>query len=272
MPKQTISPADRFGLSERHWDSLSERDQGLYEKIRPLRNAAFKVDHFLGSLETGLAAYEKDAKSRGGVFDINPDFQRGHVWDRARQISFMENAFRGTAPMTIKLNCAGWDELGSKGLGDIPGGDIVCVDGLQRLTAVRDFIAGKYTVFGDETVETLEGTSFDIRRHRLTIEMFTIKNRADLLQFYLDLNKGGVVHTEEELSRVEGMLRDLRAAASQSASAGKAEKGGKATKSEQKDLSWSAEKASGQDRAKNAGTEEAATAKKAAKPRTPRRG
>lgn len=47
-----------------------------------------------------------------------------------------------------------------------------------------------------------------------TMEVFNIASRADLLQFYLDLNSGGVVHTPEELSRVGGLLDEARASSS----------------------------------------------------------
>jgi hypothetical protein len=33
-----------------------------------------------------------------------------------------------------------------------------------------------------------------------------LKTREEVLQWYLDLNSGGVVHTEEELNRVREML------------------------------------------------------------------
>ncbi len=43
-----------------------------------------------------------------------------------------------------------------------------------------------------------------------TMEMFNIASRADLLQFYLDLNSGGVVHTDDELARVGQLLAEAK--------------------------------------------------------------
>lgn len=89
---------------------------------------------------------------------------------------------------------------------------IQCIDGLQRLTALRDFVAGRFKVFNGYTLQDLEGTSFSFRRTGMawTLEMFTIATRADLLQFYLDLNTGGVVHASEEIRRVTGLLDNAR--------------------------------------------------------------
>lgn len=199
----------KYGLSERYWNSLTPRDHALYDLIRPMRTATYTVDHMLGSLEQGLASFEKSACTNGGVFELNPDFQRGHVWDEAKQVAYVENLIRGVAPRTIKLNCAGWNSLG-EATGDLHPNSIVCVDGLQRLTAVRRFIAGEIKPFGLRYDE-LYRTAFHPASLRLTFEVFDIKHREELLQFYLDLNSGGVVHSEAELERVRGLLAETKA-------------------------------------------------------------
>lgn len=204
----TIPAHVRFGLSEEYWQRITPRDHALYELIRPMRTATFKADHFFRNLEQGLASLEKSATANGGVFELNPDFQRGHVWDEARQVAFVENIFRGVAPTTFKFNSAGWNSL-SEVAGDLHPNTIVCVDGLQRLTAVRRFIAGEIKAFG-LLYEELEGTAFHPGSLRVSIEMFDIKHREELLQFYLDLNSGGVVHSDAELQRVRALLDATR--------------------------------------------------------------
>ena len=122
-------------------------------------------------------------------------------------------AMRGTAPLEIRFNCPSWggdvEETVVQGL---KASGIQCIDGLQRLTALRDFVAGRFKVFNGYTLQDLEGTSFSFRRTGMawTLEMFTIATRADLLQFYLDLNTGGVVHASEEIRRVTGLLDNAR--------------------------------------------------------------
>jgi hypothetical protein len=202
---------EALGLSDRYWGELTERDRALYSLVRPLRTAAYKVDHALSHIEEALDYFEKGAKTHGGAFELDPDFQRGNVWGEAKQIAFVENVFRGCAPTTLRFNSAGWNGSYDRSSGDLRPGDFVCVDGLQRLTAVRRFMAGEIKVFGEETAESMRGTAFDPRRHRLSFEVFSIKRRADLLQFYLDLNRGGVVHSDEEIERVQ-RLRDEAAA------------------------------------------------------------
>lgn len=198
--------AAKYGYAESSWENLSEFDRQLLREIRPMPRATYSVNHSLARLEQTLEGYEKDTNEMNGTFNLNPDFQRGHVWTREQQVAYVENVFRGIAPMLFKFNAP---SFGSITGGDIPPGDFVCVDGLQRLTALREFLAGKFKVFGAYDHDSLKGTPFDSRRLNLTcvFEIFTFTHRADLLQFYLDLNSGGTVHAPEEIERVK-QLRD----------------------------------------------------------------
>lgn len=206
----TISDAVTYGLNDEYWERLTPEQQAMYRHVRPLRNATYTVSQPISHIASTLETLAEDARKMGGELLLNPDFQRGHVWDQARQIAFMESVLRGLAPMTIRFNCANWDlhapEVGADGMNP---NDIVCVDGLQRLTAMLAFIDGAFPVFGKYYAADLKGGPFAMERstYRWTMEMFDIKTRRDLLTFYLDINRGGVVHSDEELARVEA-LRD----------------------------------------------------------------
>jgi hypothetical protein len=206
MKKHTAGA--QYGVSEAHWKSLDEREQEAYSVIRPLRQSNYRVDYHLSRVNSMVDGYQEDAHRMGGVLDLNPDFQRGHVWSREKQIAYMENFMRGVAPNGLRFNCAGWGNGNANG--DINPNDMVCVDGLQRLTAMRQFMDGEFQVFGRYLAHDLVGTDFDPKRIHFSVEIFDIKDRAELLQFYLDINRGGVVHTDEEIARVEGLLEEVR--------------------------------------------------------------
>ena len=209
----SLSPATRFGLSDEYWDRLSEKDRALYQEFRPLRRSIYAVQNKILHIERTLDQLARDASSQGGELELNPDFQRGHVWTQAKQAAFMEAVIRGTAPLTIRFNCPAWNGSLENGLVEgLNPHSVLCVDGLQRLTAMRDFVAGKFKVFGRYSMEDLEDTSFSFNRMGAmwTMEMFNIASRADLLQFYLDLNSGGVVHTDDELARVGQLLAEAK--------------------------------------------------------------
>ena len=41
----------------------------------------------------------------------------------------------------------------------------------------------------------------------LSINIATLKTRKEVLQWYLDFNTGGVIHTDKEINKVKDLLR-----------------------------------------------------------------
>lgn len=200
--------AEAHGLSLRHWgEVLSDKERDFYRVIRPLRKAAYKVSQHLHRIEESLAEHDRALRALGGGLDLHPDFQRGHVWTQEQKVAFMESLLKGVANVCIKFNCPSWDTMGPT-QGDLPAHTLVCVDGLQRLTAIREFVAGKFKVFGRYLASDLAETTFDLRRHFIEFEVFNIKNRRDLLGFYLSLNAGGTPHAPEEIARVRALWEE----------------------------------------------------------------
>lgn len=129
-----------------------------------------------------------------------PDFQRGHVWNRKQQIAYIEYIIRGgISGKTFFFNHPGWMSTFK--------GDFVLVDGLQRITAILLFLDNELPVFGNTLYKDIEGFKgrwgmnivFDIWVNNL-------KTRKEVLTWYLEMNEGGVVHTEEELNKVRKLL------------------------------------------------------------------
>lgn len=213
MPKPVQSsepiPAAPHGLSDTYWASLRPEHRALYARVRPLPRATYKVDIHISLMEDFIAGQERDMAEMGGVFELEPDFQRGHVWTDEQRSRYIEALLREMAPTKILFNCPGWErDRGANG--DIPMHTMQCIDGLQRLTAVRKFMAGEVRVFDGLVAGDLKGSPFDPGRYRLSISVFEFARRMDLLQFYLDLNSGGSVHSADEIARVRA-LRDASA-------------------------------------------------------------
>ena len=187
-------------LSDRYWGTLSDKDKQLFDIIRPQPKSNYEIDVHLSNLESNL----KGLSEPHGL-ELVPDFQRGHVWVQSQRERYVENLLRGSAPNTILFNSPYFDRLSGETT-DLPL-TMQCIDGLQRLTSVRMFMEGEVKIFGGMTVNDLTDTHFDARRHRMRFSVFTFKKRRELLQFYLDLNSGGVVHSAEEIARVTA-LRD----------------------------------------------------------------
>jgi len=145
-------------------------------------------------LEEWLARNRDD---RSYVFDMDPDFQRGHVWFEEQQIRYVEFILKGgKSSRVIYWNCVGW-------MRDFKG-PMVLVDGKQRLSAVLRFLDNEIPVFGhlrNEYSDRLRMVKTDF-----LMNVNDLKTRAEVLQWYLDLNVGGVVHTSEEIEKVRKLL------------------------------------------------------------------
>lgn len=188
-------------------EAYVRRTAELARIINPLRTAQYEVDHDWRSFQRALAGYAADY---GGI-ELNPDFQRGHVWTPDQQRHFIENVLRGvisSSGFVVQFNCPNWENAAYAG--DLPVG-FQCIDGLQRITAVQAFMDGTVHPFG-LSVEDLNLSGFSMKgsRYRFRLAVHDFQSRAELLQHYLDLNAGGTPHTAAEIARV----RSLRDAAS----------------------------------------------------------
>lgn len=144
---------------------------------------AFLEDQILSGIEIGL--------------DLDPDFQRGYVWTTEQKIRYVEFILRGgKSGRDIYFNCVGW----TKGCV----GPYVIVDGKQRIDAVRRFMSNSIPAFGhylNEYTDKIRLIGADFVWH-----VNNLPARADVLNWYIELNSGGTVHSEEELSLVRKLL------------------------------------------------------------------
>lgn len=144
--------------------------------------------------------------SRDGLatLDMNPDFQRGHVWTQAQQIAYIEHCLSGgQSGREIYFNCVGWQRSYV--------GPFVLVDSKQRIEAVLKFLANDLPIFGshlfnDFTGKISSGSGF------FNFNINDLNTWADVLKWYLEMNSGGTPHAKEELSRVEDLLLSEKAA------------------------------------------------------------
>lgn len=103
-----------------------------------------------------LTNYRASASARGMDFfagddfmreqlDVNPPYQRGLVWGITRKRNLIKSLLMGIPVPSIVINdrsvrFEGWDAETDP--------FYVVVDGKQRITAIRDFVDGKFTVPG----------------------------------------------------------------------------------------------------------------------------
>lgn len=141
---------------------------------------------------------EREIKEEG--LNMNPDFQRGHVWTEAQQIAFIEFFLRGgKTGRVIYLNNPEWNHKNK----DYK--EYVCVDGLQRYTAIKRFVNNEIKVFGSYYSEFEDRQTATMR-----LNVNDLQTRKDVLKWYIEFNSGGTVHSEEEINRVKKILENTK--------------------------------------------------------------
>ena len=109
----------------------------------------------------------------------------------------------GRTGRIIYLNKPDWH-------GSVPEGaynEFVCVDGLQRLTAIRRFMNGEIPVFGSYIQEFED--RMRIMGDSIKVNINDLKSEKEVLQWYVDMNSGGTPHTNEEIEKVRKMISEL---------------------------------------------------------------
>lgn len=169
-----------------------------FSDIKPfILSGGYEIDVPLEHINRTLKDWEEDY----GV-ELNPDFQRGHVWTESQQIAYMEYVLRGgVTARVIYFNSPVFG--GNKAIGDLDN-KLLCVDGLQRLTACLKFVNDELKVYGHYYSEYEDSPRM---RQRLKFNVNSLGTRAEVLEWYIQFNEGGTVHTKEEINRVRELLR-----------------------------------------------------------------
>jgi hypothetical protein len=141
--------------------------------------------------------YFQDWLTKHGVI-LNPDFQRGVVWDENKQIKYIEYVLSGgESGRDIYFNHPGWMSSFE--------GEMVCVDGLQRITAVQRFLNNEIPAY-NTFHKDFEGRT---NNKQFVIFVGKLQTKKDVLKWYLEMNEGRTAHTEEDLNKVRNMLNSI---------------------------------------------------------------
>ena len=164
------------------------------------RDGNYCVDISLDYFPSAMKHYREEYG-----LDLDVDFQRAHVWSDEQASAFVEHILRGgRGSETIRFNMASWSSGKTpEEHGVTP---MVCVDGKQRLTAVERFLNDEIPAFGSYRSEYTDRPRMVIAGLKFMVN--DLATRREVLQWYLDINSGGVAHTETELDKVRALLAE----------------------------------------------------------------
>lgn len=166
-----------------------------FQDIPKFPHAAYEIDIGWRYLEDYIAFSVEEMK-----LDLEPDFQRAHVWTSAQQTAYIEYQLAGgEVGKNLTFNHTTWDDPRSAN------GTYVIVDGKQRLQAIRMFMRDELKVFGHVFSEYTDA----LRMHHAGFKwrVCSLATRAEVLKLYLNINAGGTPHTFDELTTVRALLK-----------------------------------------------------------------
>ena len=120
-----------------------------------------------------------------------------------QQIKYVEYRLQGgVGAGELFWNCPGWGSaLGKNGI-------LQLVDGLQRYTAVQKFMNNEIPAFGHKLEEYED--NINIVRHNFVMTVNNLEKYSDVLQWYVDLNAGGIAHSDQEIDRIKQMIKNVK--------------------------------------------------------------
>lgn len=162
-----------------------------FKDIPHFPRSYYNIDVSLDYVKHTLDRYLRDG------LNMDPDFQRGHVWTVEQQEAFMRYMLQGGETTRIYFNCPRFTS------GYRPKGKFVCVDGKQRLTAALAFLNDEIRPFGLLCSEYTGRMRPDVG---FRFHVAELDSKLEVLQWYLSINSGGTPHSEEDLERVRQLI------------------------------------------------------------------
>lgn len=163
------------------------------------RWASYSVDVNWAYLPKYIAESQRDFG-----LDLEPDFQREYVWTPEQKTRYVEYILRGgTSGRDIHTNHPNWNH-------GMSGGPYVVVDGKQRISAILGFLNNEVPIFGGTYYQDFEDRLMATSPARVRWHVNDLATREEVLQWYLDLNSGGTVHTQAELDKVRRMIDEAQ--------------------------------------------------------------
>ena len=162
-----------------------------FNEIKKIPMSHYAINVSWDGIEEHLERYSKKFN-----LDFSPDFQRDFVWTKEQKTQYIEYILKGGfSGKDIFFNQPGWMNTFED--------KMVIVDGKQRLNAVLEFLQNKVKAFGNFYSE-FEGR---IPSHyEFIFHINDLKNIKDVYQWYIDLNTGGTVHTDDEIKKVNNLM------------------------------------------------------------------
>jgi hypothetical protein len=174
------------------------KKQSIIQKLRDLHPiCAYQVNIGLMHLEDTIHEQYK--------VDMDPEYQRSYVWSDMQKQKFV-----GAFLENHKAIPPFWFNWVSK---DFKHSHSEIVDGKQRLSACIGWVNGDFEAICPSGIKVHFDDLDEIDRISLSnyysMEWcFVDLSRKEVMEFYIRLNSGGTIHSDDELERVKGLIKE----------------------------------------------------------------
>ena len=137
------------------------------------------------------------------IFDRTPPFQRDNdKWTKDMQEAFIKNLIKGLKSTIVLYEVLPVDGMALRC-------ECMILDGLQRLTALYEFIHGDLTVFGYTHKELLENKVYRLAIQTINIQVHSFSSEIEAVEFYIEINEN-ISHSKEDIMRAKSYLTQLK--------------------------------------------------------------
>lgn len=169
----------------------------------PFRRSSYNVDIRLKGFIDGLMSYIKDKNHSdiSEVFEAVPAFQRDNdKWTQAMQTKFLENILMGyrTTIMLYELVPATRYAVYGK---------CFILDGLQRITAIYEFMKGRLTPFGMTYDQLCESKILLRIGNTVVVRIYAFSTEIEAIEFYISMNEN-ITHSAADILKARNILNE----------------------------------------------------------------
>ncbi len=162
----------------------------------------YKVDFDARRLHDNLYSYNVSTEKFGlSLKDtlkyMTPSFQRkNNKWNKKQKVRFVENLLSGCRS-EITLFTTKHDNMD----------DCEVLDGLQRLTAISEFILGEFPIFDDVYFDQI-ATARVFINGRVSLRVYEFPTLRKAVEFYIAMNEG-ITHSPQDIKHAKDFLATL---------------------------------------------------------------
>lgn len=153
----------------------------------------------------GLLYYTEYSESEdlSDIFKAVPEFQRSNdKWSLEMQIGFVKNVIKGFNTVIMLYEIKENPDKHSEYT------NCKIMDGLQRITAIHDFMKGKFKVMGMSYQDMVDSNLMSYTSMPIRFKIYSFRNEKEAIEFYIEMNEN-ITHSPQDIDKAKAALAAL---------------------------------------------------------------